>query len=1068
MPPKPTSLVSQRSKYHSIRAPISFHFLFSFFFLSELKHISFSFSTLRLSHALLSAFLVESPSYSPFPFLSSIEEERDRERERNRGGEMLQRAASNAYSWWWASRIRTNQSKWLDSNLEEMNERVSVILKLLGEEADSFAKRAEMYYKRRPEVINNVEEAYRAYRALAERYDHVSGELHKANHTIAAAFPEQVQYAMLEDDDEDDSEHAPKAITPIDPTKIRKSTVEGLLKKKKRDKEKGKRTPKSDLKITIEKAQAEIDRLQKAILVLQTEKEFVKSSYESGIAKYWEIEKQMAEMQEEVCSLQDQSGAAGTVIEDEEARALMTATALKSCEEAIVRLKEQQQESAKQARVESERIQLAIEKLNSIKGEPGEPAQSQKLTEPINIFDDADGIQVQKQDQLDVICEKVKKHFEMNPESSVNEIADKIDELVCKVIELEMKVSSLNAQINRLSNENEELEKCLKKLEEEKTGLSDDSNELNRRLKEAEQELKRVKELEEGVKEEERALASGFSGVVSSLRNISKKFDNVEGKETKVSSKDYGEGNETKVNSIDTMVHSTQSELAGETNSSEEKDQRVGSTGVPTVVDAAFSSVNSAEDVKEIVEIHEMNTELVKDQTVQNLQDATSNLIEEKIEERKSNEDVLLVLEHGAAKTMNEENQEVPDKKESKVTEYEGEISSQNSEIFYKDSLKAAKKKYRRGISLQQGEEQYAPLAEKVPNFRGEEKDGGLSWQELLLDGLEGREKILLADYTAILRSYKETTRRLSEVEKRNQEQFSEMARVVQELRKDNALKDEEIRSLKQFLRSFKMTSSDVTSDGSSALLENEILERKSDSSIEEKLRVDIDSMFEENFKYMLRISASLNRTQEFEAKYKKLESELKKPIGENVEDSKKGSDTNTKPETIEKRLRDLKTELEVWLEQITLLKQELQGRASSLTGMRDEISEAVRGSTATDGSCLSVFQGEVLGLQLENDKAEMELRAGVDLVSSLHIKVDSDLSKIKESFELPSSESERKTKWEHFKQHPSKSRVPLRNFLFGQKPKPKKKPSFFDCINPMFQKQNSDLKGGYVGMQNY
>ncbi|KAJ4764139.1 Kinase interacting (KIP1-like) family protein [Rhynchospora pubera] len=968
---------------------------------------------------------------------------------------MLQRAASNAYSWWWASRIRTNQSKWLDGNLQEMNERVSVILKLLGEEADSFAKRAEMYYKRRPEVINNVEEAYRAYRALAERYDHVSGELHKANHTIAAAFPEQVQYAMLEADDEDDSEHAPKAITPIDPTKIRKSTVEGLLKKKKRDKEKGKRTPKSDLKITIEKAQAEIDRLQKAILVLQTEKEFVKSSYESGIAKYWEIEKQMAEMQEEVCSLQDQSGAAGTVIEDGEARALMAATALKSCEEAIVRLKEQQQESADQARVESERIQLAIEKLNSIKGESGEPAQSQQLTEPIKIFDDPAGIQVEKQDQLDVICEKVKKHFEMNPETSVNEIADKIDELVCKVIELEMKVSSLNAQINHLSNENEELEKCLKKLEEEKTGLSDDSNELNRRLKEAEQELKRVKELEDGVKEEERALASGFSGVVSSLRNISKKFDD-------------GEGNETKENSIDTMVHSTQSEIAEEMNSSEEKDQRVGPTGVPTIVDAAFSSVHGAEDVKEIVEIHETNTEVVKDQTVENLQDATLNLIkEEKIEERKSNEDVLLVLEHGSAKTMNEGNQEVPDKKDSKVTMYEGEISSQNSEIFEKGSSKAAKNKYRRGISLEQGEKQYAPLAETVPNFRGEEKDGGLSWQELLLDGLEGREKILLADYTAILRSYKETTRRLSEVEKRNQEQFSEMARVVQELRKNNALKDEEIRSLKQFLRSFKMTSSDVTSDGSSALLENEILERRSDSSIEEKLRVDIDSMFEENFKYMLRISASLNRTQEFEAKYKKLESELKKPKGENVEDSKKGSNTNTKPETTEKRLRDLKTELEVWLEQITLLKQELQGRVSSLTGMRDEISEAVRGSTATDGSRLSVFQGEVLGLQLENDKAEMELRAGVDLVSSLHIKVDSDLSKIKESFELPSSESERKTKLEHFKQHPSKSRVPLRNFLFGQKPKPKKKPSFFDCINPIFQKHNSDLKGGYVGMQN-
>lgn len=30
---------------------------------------------------------------------------------------MLHRAARNAYSWWWASHIRTKQSKWLDENL---------------------------------------------------------------------------------------------------------------------------------------------------------------------------------------------------------------------------------------------------------------------------------------------------------------------------------------------------------------------------------------------------------------------------------------------------------------------------------------------------------------------------------------------------------------------------------------------------------------------------------------------------------------------------------------------------------------------------------------------------------------------------------------------------------------------------------------------------------------------------------------------------------------------------------------------------------------------------------------
>jgi len=31
---------------------------------------------------------------------------------------MLHRAATTAYSWWWASHIRTKQSKWLEQNLQ--------------------------------------------------------------------------------------------------------------------------------------------------------------------------------------------------------------------------------------------------------------------------------------------------------------------------------------------------------------------------------------------------------------------------------------------------------------------------------------------------------------------------------------------------------------------------------------------------------------------------------------------------------------------------------------------------------------------------------------------------------------------------------------------------------------------------------------------------------------------------------------------------------------------------------------------------------------------------------------
>ncbi|KAL8215145.1 hypothetical protein R6Q57_004594 [Mikania cordata] len=85
----------------------------------------------------------------------------------------------NKHSWWWDSHISPKNSKWLAENVEEMDQSVKRMLKLIEEEGDSFAKKAEMYYQKRPELISHVEEFYRMYRSLAERYDNVTGELRK-------------------------------------------------------------------------------------------------------------------------------------------------------------------------------------------------------------------------------------------------------------------------------------------------------------------------------------------------------------------------------------------------------------------------------------------------------------------------------------------------------------------------------------------------------------------------------------------------------------------------------------------------------------------------------------------------------------------------------------------------------------------------------------------------------------------------------------------------------------------------------------------------------------------------
>ncbi|MBA0795659.1 hypothetical protein Gohar_006504, partial [Gossypium harknessii] len=80
-----------------------------------------------------------------------------------------------------------------------MDAKVKQMIKLIEEDADSFARRAEMYYKKRPELMKLVEEFYRAYRALAERYDHATGVLRQAHQTMTEAFPNQVPVALVDD-----------------------------------------------------------------------------------------------------------------------------------------------------------------------------------------------------------------------------------------------------------------------------------------------------------------------------------------------------------------------------------------------------------------------------------------------------------------------------------------------------------------------------------------------------------------------------------------------------------------------------------------------------------------------------------------------------------------------------------------------------------------------------------------------------------------------------------------------------------------------------------------------------
>ncbi|CAN4092360.1 unnamed protein product [Withania somnifera] len=440
---------------------------------------------------------------------------------------MLHRAARNAYSWWWASHIRTKQSKWLDQNLQDMEEKVEYVLKIIDEDGESFASRAEMYYRRRPELLNFVEDFFRSYRALAERFDHLSKDLQTANRTIATVYPERVQLAMEDDDGEQflaalgppkesnepskSSPVAPKLSLPKVPSFAKRNakpsrlmSKKGLMKFNVDDATAA--VPISGLKKS--EALQEIDKLQKDILALQTEKEFIKSSYENGLARYWKIEERVTEMQSKVSSLQDEFGI-GTMIEDDEARSLMTATALKSCQETLIRLEEKQKQSVEDVIAEHQKILEVLGKFETLKGKVVSHLPHPQVLSEVNKSCNPDSelkllnrqVETSKKEKHNP--EKVHskdKELEANSATFMSDLAEKVDELVDKVINLESALSSQNAYVNRLRAETNELHSHLTKAEEEKGTLVEDSESMSRRIRQLEEELLRVQNRNESIK----------------------------------------------------------------------------------------------------------------------------------------------------------------------------------------------------------------------------------------------------------------------------------------------------------------------------------------------------------------------------------------------------------------------------------------------------------------------------------------------------------------------------------------------------------------------------------------
>uniref|UniRef100_A0A0E0FZM7 NAB domain-containing protein n=1 Tax=Oryza nivara TaxID=4536 RepID=A0A0E0FZM7_ORYNI len=928
---------------------------------------------------------------------------------RDRGGRMLQRAASNAYSWWWASHIRTKQSKWLDSHLQDMEHRVKCMLLLLGEEADSFSKRAEMYYKRRPEVITQVEEVYRAYRGLADRYDIISGELHKANHTIATAFPDQVQYAMLEEEDD----NIPKAFTPVDPRKIHKSTVDGLMKKKKGGEQPAGSKNKNTTSAPIDKdnAREEISRLQKEILVMQTEKEFIKSSYESGIAKYWDLEKQINEMQEQVCHFQDKFDESA-VIEDDEARALMTATALKSCEDTIVKLQEQRKTSASQAMGESERVKVLREKLKAVmeghgKSLPDCPDPCDKNVRKNHGFE-MEEVQHIKLGEFETqtVLEKIKEHFERDGSISVAEITEHIDELVNKVVDLELMVSSQSSQIDRLCRENSELESCLQSLEEENAS---DPDEVNEKLKKLEEELVRVQALESCFHKDESTIRSNFSEAISRLSGISEMLQTSEhgvggtlavadGKEEEEEEEDNDAGGMDDVAEPQVQTEAASDDVDPAGKSTADVDPAGKSTATQEeeaqAVDVGQEKAGGCSRERgSLVRLRHISSDDLggcDDEAPAAVDDADGMRKQKKGQEGEGVEEekkVILVAEYRA---LLEENKDAKRRL--------AEVEKKNQECMHEiQSLREL---------LSSGSSEAGAAAGGGGGGGGDSSGGGRRGHRRTPSySLGHHRKQSLSSISRMIR----------------------MGSTIHEGDESEKVKAEELR-----LPAVATSS----------------------SPLENKLRKDIDTLLEENLEFWMKFSSSLQRVQEFQRKHDELMQQLQPAATDG------NSDTKQKQKQ-EQQLRALKTELQVWSEQNAMLRGELQCRFAALCDVQEEITAALEqggGGGEFTSYQAAKFQGEVLNMQQENNRVSDELHAGQDHVKGLQAQIEKKLQH--GGVTLPDADGPAAGAATPpplpLTRVASKSKVPLQSFLFPAKAK---KPSLLARVTPVLQKQQPDLR---------
>ncbi|KAI3819881.1 hypothetical protein L1987_13733 [Smallanthus sonchifolius] len=1049
---------------------------------------------------------------------------------------MLSRAARNAYSWWWASHIRTKQSKWLDQNLLDMEEKVEYILKIITEDGDSFRVRAEQYYQKRPETervkMSFDEEEYEDFTSNFDEHETMvpinanvplppKQNLPKMGSVVQAMIKKKSKMPkkmMLK-----------KGLVKIggDENASRVSTSSGLSK---------------------DEALHEIDKLQKDILGFQTEKEFVKSSYENALSKYREIENKINEMHTKISNLQHEF-AVGEAIDDHDAQTQMSSFALKMCKESLDKLKHKQKRFKTEAVVEHHRVDdirkkfealiardnnntdlknleqtnehvkdntAKIEELKGFEEINGALSQQEHLKTPnmeISQGNNQEGfvesqttIKIDQKEYENIEDKKAMINEEIlatiDQEITISEVAEKIEQLVDMAITLETELTSQTALVMRLRFEIDELHEKLHSLEQENSNLVDESNNKNIKIKKLEEELERVKILDKKIKVQNVQLETSFDEASVSLDKLSKELliakpdedireDDVvfqAEKEKAQKNPRFDENHRKDSDDSEVFVKKPNEKDEGEQVESTEsrsirKDQDVDCNGeedtanwnliFPHGIDLDSEQILVEEytsTLKNFKELKQKLNETEKRNRARSFKSAVQmkilrNSNDSKDAEIRSLYEKLKLLETNMEKRVYFEELDNITESEVERGSYmfdEGTLSENELDEATEIELTKASN------AIDEGTHRITALVEtahfELRKARELINAGTQSTKEHdettdLVD--EGTQKSKGLDETTEFDS-KKTSYSVDEEVDEGTLRSKELDETTGfDLKKTANSVDEEIQRRKEVdevidHQELKKTQDLQQVDGDGVDEDHGVLE------VEEEIRTEIDDLRKENLELWLRFSTSYHQINRFQDSFHDLIEEIKQ-VKESKQEHGNGKQrhhphhspssfaSDIRP--LYRHLRDMQTEVILWLEKSEILEDDLQHRLASLSSIQNEISDLTNDVSESETTAVPLnnyqtgkFQGEVLNMKQENVKVLNELREASERVRTLQVDIEKTLLKLDEDLGQTNRSN-------------TSLKVPFRSILFGSKLRKKHRHSLFTCMSPSLQRQYSDLQ---------